>query len=128
MPVDWTVAADLAPQVRGAFDPECLAAHDAMTRSRILNALRLSPPLTRPRTVDLDQGVLETVFGSFGPGHAFNAFTPDWGIRLIEHQATQGLKHLLTAARTSFEPLASARSSKPCRFRTFRTTRLSSGR
>ena len=94
-PADWTLLADLAPQFRSAFDPECLATHDAMMRSPILSALRHSPSLTRPRTVDLDQGVLETVFGSFGPDHAFNAFTPDWGIRLTEPRATQGLSSLL---------------------------------
>ena len=94
-PADWTLLADLAPQVRSAFDPECLATHDAMTRSRILNALRLAPSLTRPRTVDLDRGILESVFGSFGPDHAFNAFTPAWGIGMLEPQATRGLKSLL---------------------------------
>ena len=94
-PPDWGVAAELAPQVRSAFKPECLVAWDAMTRSRILGALRLAPSLIRPRTVDLDQGVLETVFGSFGPDHAFNAFAPEWGIRLTEPRATQGLVSLL---------------------------------
>ena len=93
--VDWAHLADLASRVRSAFEPECLAAHDAMMRSRILNAIRLVPSLTSPRTVDLDQGVLESVFGEFRPGHAFKAFTPDWGIKMTELQATRGLSFLL---------------------------------
>ena len=94
-PADWTVLADLAPKVRSAFDPECLAAYDARMRSRILSALRRVLFHLQPRTVDLDQGVMESVFGSFGPDHAFNAFTPDWGLRLTKRQATQGLTSLL---------------------------------
>ena len=94
-PPEWDALADPAPQVRTAFDPECLAAHEAMTRSRVLGALRLAPSLTQPRTVDLNQDVLEIVFGSFGPDHAFHSFTPDWGIELSEPQATRGLAYLL---------------------------------
>ena len=73
---DWNDLADLAGHVRTTFEAECLVVYNAMTRSPILGALRLAPSLTRPRTVALDQDVLEAVFGSFGPDHAFNAFTP----------------------------------------------------
>ena len=87
--------AELAPQVRTAFDPECLAVYEAMTRSPILSALRLVPSLTQPCTVDVNRDVLESVFGSFGPDHAFHSFTPDWGIELTEPRATKGLESLL---------------------------------
>ena len=94
---DWNCLAELSPQVRTAFDPECLAVYEAMTRAPILSALRLAPSLTQPRTVDVNQDVLESVFGSFGPDHAFHSFTPDWGIELTEPRATRGLKSLLNS-------------------------------
>ena len=94
-PPDWHVLAGLAPQVRAEFDPECLVEYEARKWSPVLRLLRSDPSLIQPRTVDLKQEVLEGVFGAFGPDHAFNAFTPDWGIRLIERQATGGLSHLL---------------------------------
>ena len=92
---DWSDLIELSPQVRTAFDPECLSVYEAMTRSPILSALRLVPSLTQPRTVNVKQDVLESVFGSFGPDHVFHSFTPDWGIELTEPQATRGLAHLL---------------------------------
>ena len=94
-PPDWHVLADLAPQVRAEFDSECLVEYETTKWSPVLWALRSDPSLIQPRTVDLKQEVLEGVFGAFEPHHAFNAFTPDWGIRLIERQATGGLSHLL---------------------------------
>ena len=68
---DWNDLADLAGHVRTTFEAECLVVYDAMMRSPILSALRVAPSLTRPRTVALNQDVLEAVFGSFGPDHAF---------------------------------------------------------
>ena len=94
-PPDWHVLAGLAPQVRAEFDPECLVEYEATKWSPVLWALRSDPSLIQPRTVDLKQEVLEGVFGAFGPDHAFNAFTPDWGIKLTEPQATGGLSYLL---------------------------------
>ena len=96
-PPDWHVLVGLAPQVRAEFDPEYLVKYEATKWSPVLWALRFDfdPSLIQPRTVALKQEVLEGVFGAFGPDHAFNAFTPDWGIRLAERQATEGLCHLL---------------------------------
>ena len=98
-PPDWHVLVDLAPQVRAEFDPECLIEYERGKWSPVLRLLRSESPLIRPRTVDLKQEVLEGVFGVFGPDHAFNACTPDWGIRvtdkMIEPEATKGLSYLL---------------------------------
>lgn len=94
-PPNWNELAELAPRVRTAFDPECLVAYETRIRSPILNALRLAPSLTRPRSVGIEQDVLEAVFGTFRPDHAFNTFTPDWGIDLTEPRATRGLESLL---------------------------------
>ena len=94
-PPDWHVLVGLAPQIRAEFDPECLVKYEATKWSPVLWVLRFDPSLIQPRTVDLKQEILEGVFGVFGPDHAFNAFTPDWGIRLAERQATEGLSHLL---------------------------------
>lgn len=96
----WNGLAELSHGVRAAFDAECLAVYDAMTRSPILSALCLAPSLTQPRTVGVQQDVLETVFGTFGPDHAFNTFTPDWGTDLHERPATRGLALLLNHGET----------------------------
>ena len=77
------------------FDPSFLIDHDTMVRDRILSAIRSEPLLTQPRTVELQQGILEEIFGTFGHGHAFSCFYPDWGIKLLERQATGGLAYLL---------------------------------
>ena len=77
------------------FDPTPLIEYDTMVRGRILHALHTVPFLTQPRTVELQQDALESVFGCLGPGHAFSGFCPDWGIRMLERQASGGLAHLL---------------------------------
>ena len=77
------------------FNSDCLEWYHDFTRDRLLTALHGIPFLTQPRTVELKHDVLENVFGPFGEGHAFNAFCPDWGIRLQEPQVTHGLRHLL---------------------------------
>ena len=92
---DWSSLPPLVSRVRATFDPERLREYEATTRSPVLGALYAIPALTRPRTVALKQEVLETLFGRFGPDHAFRAFTPDWGIELNERQTTRGLAHLL---------------------------------
>ena len=98
-PPDWHVLVDLAPRVRADFDAECLVEYEATKWSPVRRALRSVPSLIQPRTVDLKQEVLEGVFGAFGPHHAFNAFTPDWGIKLAERQATEGLSYLLNRGK-----------------------------
>lgn len=98
-PPDWHVLVGLAPRVRAEFNPECLVEYEARKWSPVLRALRSDPSLIQPRTVDLKQEVLEVVFGAFGPHHAFNAFTPDWGIKLIERKATEGLSYLLNRGK-----------------------------
>ena len=118
--LDWNGLAEFSPQVRTAFDPECLAVYEAMTRSPILSALRLAPSLTQPRTVDLNQDVLETVFGSFGPDHAFRAFTPDWGIEPTEPQATRGLAYLLGRGTGNLRAARIRAFLEACRFRACR--------
>ena len=80
---------------RTAFDPECLAIHDATVRNRLLKAIRSHPALIQPRRVKLRTEALESVFGGFAPDHAFLALSPDWGINLTEPMATRGLAHLL---------------------------------
>lgn len=92
---DWSSLPALVPRARAMFDPERLREYDATMRDRVLGALYAVPVLTRPRTVALKQAVLETLFGRFGPDHAFRAFTPEWGIELNESQTTRGLAHLL---------------------------------
>lgn len=80
---------------RTVFDPECLVGYEAVTRSRLLEALRTQSTLTQPRKVEVQAEALESVFGRFTEGHAFLALNPDWGFRLHEPQATSGLAHLL---------------------------------
>ena len=92
---DWSSLPPLVSRVRATFDPERLREYEATTRSPVLGALYAIPALTRPRTVALKQEVLETLFGRFGPDHAFRAFTPEWGIELNERQTTRGLARLL---------------------------------
>ncbi len=77
------------------FDPSFLIDYDTMVRDRILSAIRSEPLLTQPRTVELQQDILEGTFGTFSHGHAFSGFCPDWGIKLLERQATGGLAYLL---------------------------------
>ena len=77
------------------FDPTPLIEYDAMVRGRILHAIQTVPFLTQPRTVELQQDALESVFGCLGAGHAFHGFCPDWGIRMLERQASGALAHLL---------------------------------
>lgn len=98
-PPDWHVLVGLAPQLRAEFDPECLVEYETRKWSPVLRLLRSDPSLIQPRTADLKQEVLEGVFGAFEPHHAFNAFTPDWGIKLTEPQATGGLSYLLNRGR-----------------------------
>ena len=92
---DWSSLPALVPRVRATFDPGRLREYEATTRNPVLGALYAAPSLTRPRTVALKQEVLETLFGRFGPDHAFRAFTPEWGMKLTEPQTTRGLAHLL---------------------------------
>ena len=82
---------------RTAFDEEYIVSYEATMRSSLLEALRTQPTLVRPRKVEVRTEVLECVFGDFTStaDHAFLAFCPDWGIRLIERQATSGLAYLL---------------------------------
>ena len=77
------------------FDRQCLLNHDAVARSRILEAIRTQPLLIRPCRVEIGTVALERVFGKFRTSHAFVALRPDWGIRLTEPMATRGLAHLL---------------------------------
>ena len=92
---DWSSLPALVPRVRATFDPGRLREYDATMRNPVLGALYAVPFLTRPRTVTLKPEALETLFGLFGRGHAFRAFTPEWGIELTEPQTTRGLVHLL---------------------------------
>ena len=80
---------------RTAFDPKWLVRYETTIRSRLLEAIRTQPALIQPRRVKLRTEVLENLFGCFTLGHAFRDWSPDWGIRLIERQATSGLAHLL---------------------------------
>lgn len=80
---------------RTVFDPECLVSYEAVTRSRLLEALRTQQALVKPSRVRMRTEVLEEVFGEFHTDHAFCALRPDWGINLTEPMATRALAYLL---------------------------------
>lgn len=92
------------------FNPDCLEWYHDYSRNGLLSALRVFPVLTKPRTVELERDLLEDMFGSFGDGHAFNAFCPDWGIWLHERQMTRALRHLLDRGKGQL---------RACRIRAF---------
>ena len=77
------------------FDTASLLTYERMKRSAVLNALRDVPFLIHPEIRDVQVGALEGVYGAFHDTHAFRAFYPNWGIRLLERQATEGLAFLL---------------------------------
>ena len=77
------------------FDTASLLNYERMKRDAVLNALQDAPFLIHPEIRDVQVGALEGVYGAFHDNHAFRAFYPDWGIRLLERQATEGLAFLL---------------------------------